>query len=172
VKPSEYVNLWANAAAENYKDGMPIDESLMAARIVALLEAVEGARKIMPMSDPKVGNPSPGSIATEALAEAFHNVYQAEAKRQGDVRHKDAYADLPENIKEYDRVLARYVLAMFAPGSISREDEDALNTYCETMLHAYFTRRRNDGLEKAETEADKDYAAIAHLRAALALREK
>lgn len=93
-------------------------------------------------------------------------------KRQGDVRHKDAYADLPENIKEYDRVLARYVLAMFAPGSISREDEDALNTYCETMLHAYFTRRRNDGLEKAETEADKDYAAIAHLRAALALREK
>src|SRR5574343_721684 len=108
-------------------------------------------------------------------------------KRQGDVRHKDAYADLPENIKEYDRVLARYVLAMFAPGSItaegynpalsgqgliSREDEDALNTYCETMLHADFTRRRNDGLEKAETEADKDYAAIAHLRAALALREK
>jgi hypothetical protein len=45
MKPSEYVNAWANAAAENYKDGMPIGESLVAARIVALLEAVEGSCK-------------------------------------------------------------------------------------------------------------------------------
>lgn len=33
-----------------------------------------------------------------------------EAKRQGDVRHKDKYQDLPENIKEFDRVLARFIL--------------------------------------------------------------
>jgi len=52
--------------------------------------------------------------AVESLAAKFHEVYQVEAKRQGDVRHKDAYADLPGNIKEFDRVLARYVLSNFA----------------------------------------------------------
>lgn len=51
----------------------------------------------------------------ESLASKFHEIYQAEAKRQGDVRHKDAYTDLPENIKEFDRVLARYVLLNFVP---------------------------------------------------------
>ena len=52
--------------------------------------------------------------AIENLSEKFHAIYQAEAKRQGDIRHKDAYADLPENIKEFDRVLARFVLAEFS----------------------------------------------------------
>ena len=51
----------------------------------------------------------------ESLARKFHEVYQQEAKRQGDVRHKDDYDDLPENIKEFDRVLARFVLANFRP---------------------------------------------------------
>ena len=46
----------------------------------------------------------------ENLAREFHEVYQREAKRQGDVRHKDNYDELPENIKEFDRALARYVL--------------------------------------------------------------
>ncbi len=46
----------------------------------------------------------------EPLANLFHNIYQEEAKRQGDVRHKDDYDDLPENIKEFDRVLAKFVL--------------------------------------------------------------
>lgn len=45
----------------------------------------------------------------EQLAREFHAVYQAEAKRQGDVRHHDDYDALPENIKEFDRVLARHV---------------------------------------------------------------
>ena len=43
------------------------------------------------------------------MSKIFHNIYQKEAKRQGDVRHADKYEDLPENIKEFDRVLARYV---------------------------------------------------------------
>ncbi len=51
--------------------------------------------------------------AIEALAAKFHEIYQAEAERQGDVRHQKEYADLPENIKEYDRALAKYVLANF-----------------------------------------------------------
>lgn len=49
----------------------------------------------------------------ESLAAKFHDIYQQEAKRQDDVRHKDAYADLSENIKEFDRALARYVLENF-----------------------------------------------------------
>ena len=50
----------------------------------------------------------------ESLAAEFHRVYQAEAKRQGDVRHKDAYDDLAENIKNFDRALARHVLCFIA----------------------------------------------------------
>ncbi len=48
--------------------------------------------------------------AVEALSRKFHEVYQEEAKRQGDVRHEDRYEDLSEEVKEFDRVLARYVL--------------------------------------------------------------
>lgn len=57
----------------------------------------------------------------EALAREFHAVYQAEAKRQGDMRHADEYDDLPENVKEYDRVLARYVLERYVPAAALRE---------------------------------------------------
>lgn len=46
----------------------------------------------------------------EKLAAKFHEIYQKEAKKQGDIRHSDEYEDLSENIKEFDRVLARYVI--------------------------------------------------------------
>ena len=46
----------------------------------------------------------------EMLAYELHRVYQDEAKRQGDVRHHDKYSALPENIKEFDRVLARFII--------------------------------------------------------------
>ena len=46
----------------------------------------------------------------EQLASELHDIYQKEAKRQGDHRHFDKYEDLAEPIKEYDRVLARYIL--------------------------------------------------------------
>ena len=55
------------------------------------------------------------NIEVEKLAATFHEIYQREARRQGDVRHADKYEDLPENIKEFDRVLARYVLQNFQP---------------------------------------------------------
>ena len=47
----------------------------------------------------------------EVLSSQLHDIYIQEAKRQGDVRHKDKYEDLTENIKEFDRVLARFILA-------------------------------------------------------------
>ncbi len=64
----------------------------------------------------------------ETLAAKFHEIYMIEARRQGDVRHKDAYADLADNVKEFYRVLARYVLANFAAptpreASVSAERE-------------------------------------------------
>lgn len=47
----------------------------------------------------------------EKLSAEIHTLYQAEAKRQGDVRHHDDYEVLPENIKEFDRVIARFILS-------------------------------------------------------------
>jgi hypothetical protein len=46
---------------------------------------------------------------TEARSADAHAVYQKEAHRRGDVRHPDAYADLSDATKEWDRVLVRWV---------------------------------------------------------------
>jgi hypothetical protein len=46
----------------------------------------------------------------EDLAAKLHTLYQLEAKRQGDVRHHDDYAQLAENTKAFHRVLARFIL--------------------------------------------------------------
>jgi len=44
----------------------------------------------------------------ERAAAGAHEAYQREAHRRGDVRHADAYADLPDATKEWDRVLCRW----------------------------------------------------------------
>lgn len=59
--------------------------------------------------------PKKASMSIETLSSQLHDVYIKEAKHQGDVRHKDAYEELPENIKEFDRVLARFILENFVP---------------------------------------------------------
>lgn len=46
----------------------------------------------------------------EKLAAKFHEVYQKEAMRQDDELKSIKYEDLPEQTKEFDRVLARHVL--------------------------------------------------------------
>ena len=64
-------------------------------------------------------NPEPYAeyVATvEALSARLHEIYQAEAHRRGDVRHADAYEDLPDATKEWDRVLARWILTWWVPG--------------------------------------------------------
>lgn len=54
-------------------------------------------------------------LDVEALSARLHEIYQAEAHRRGDVRHADAYEDLPNDTKEWDRVLARWILAHWTP---------------------------------------------------------
>lgn len=54
-------------------------------------------------------------VDLEALSGRLHDIYQKEAHRRGDVRHADSYADLSEDTKEWDRVLARWILEHFAP---------------------------------------------------------
>ena len=55
------------------------------------------------------------TIKIESLAEKFHEIYQKEARKQNDIRHADDYKSLPENIKEFDRVLAKYVIENYEP---------------------------------------------------------
>jgi len=54
----------------------------------------------------------------EDLAAKLHTLHQREAKRQGDVRHQDAYAQLAENTKEFHRVLARFILKYASPDTV------------------------------------------------------
>lgn len=68
--------------------------------LVGLRQAV--LERLKPKSDYK--------DLVEVLSEKFHYIYQQEARRQGDMRHNDDYGELAENIKEFDRVLARYIL--------------------------------------------------------------
>lgn len=68
-------------------------------------------------------------MEVEELSRKFHDIYQQEAKRQADlgidkVRHPDNYDDLPERTKEYDRVLARYVIA-YAQSKFASAIEEA-----------------------------------------------
>lgn len=55
------------------------------------------------------------AVNVEALSARLHEIYQKEAHRRGDVRHADAYEDLPDATKEWDRVLARWILAHWTP---------------------------------------------------------
>lgn len=46
----------------------------------------------------------------EPLSARLHAIYQREARRQGDIRHPDDYEALPEHTKDFDRVLAHFIL--------------------------------------------------------------
>jgi hypothetical protein len=55
------------------------------------------------------------NVDIELLAGRLHDIYQKEAHRRGDVRHVDRYEDLSEETKEWDRVLASWILQHWDP---------------------------------------------------------
>lgn len=57
----------------------------------------------------------PRDVDIEELSSRLHDVYQLEAHRRGDVRHAGRYEDLSEDTKEWDRVLARWIVHNFVP---------------------------------------------------------
>jgi hypothetical protein len=64
----------------------------------------------------------------EALSAQLHDIYQQEAKRQGDVRHHDAYSALKESTKEFDRVLARFIVKHASIESVTTMLADPLES--------------------------------------------
>jgi hypothetical protein len=58
----------------------------------------------------------------EQLSARLHDIYQKEAHRRGDVRHADAYHELDEDVKEWDRVLARWIIQHWTPKFHPGED--------------------------------------------------
>ena len=60
--------------------------------------------------DVKAGELLPWNV--EELSSILHDIYQKEAHRRGDVRHNDDYNKLAESTKEWDRVLARWILEL------------------------------------------------------------
>jgi hypothetical protein len=63
--------------------------------------------------------------AVEERSADAHGVYQQEAHQRGDVRHPDAYADLSEATKEWDRVLVRWVLSATREQLHSNDGEES-----------------------------------------------
>ena len=80
--------------------------------------------------------PEPTEEQVEQMAKWFHAVYQTEARRQKDIRHSDFYDQLPENIKDYDRALARYVLNLLLPAA------EALRKVAEHEIKHEITTQR------------------------------
>lgn len=97
-------------------------------------------------------SPQP-SWEIEALSKTLHGIYQAEAKRQGDVRHKDAYEDLPENIKEFDRVLARFISKLLLE---VREDEGLKYRKDGWILERDIKEAEQRGYKKGRSEQFAD----------------
>ena len=78
-------------------------------------------------------------FSRKGLAREFHEVYQVEAKRQGDVRHHDDFDDLASNIQEFDYALADYLLpvmlALLADAELAAELESKLWLMQYDKLH-------------------------------------
>lgn len=51
------------------------------------------------------------NLIIEQLSAKLHDIYICEARRQDNTRHPAAYDALSEPVKEYDRVLARFIMA-------------------------------------------------------------
>jgi hypothetical protein len=99
----------------------------------------------------------------EELSAEFHAIYQAEARRQGDVRHAESYDDLPDNIKEFDRVLARHVLAALAKAEQTANDYGRIAK--ERLDRALLAEQeRDEANERADEMARAPYGEYDAMR--------
>lgn len=65
-----------------------------------------------------------GGLSLDNLASRLHQVYQEEIRRQGKKsKHSDFFTELPKDIADLDRALAKYVLRLLK----ERDDEWRLN---------------------------------------------
>ncbi len=93
-----------------------------------------------------------GDWELETLSSKLHDIYQEEAHRQeaagiGPARHYDEYEMLSEPVKEFDRVLARYILerdassrdaALVEAMEVTKEIKDRFRTLaaCDAIIAA------------------------------------
>lgn len=93
----------------------------------------------------EVGEEQPDDTVEE-LSAIFHDIYQKEAHRQeaaglGSARHYDEYEKLSEPVKEFDRVLARYVIDLIAKARA--EERDAIMKELQ-LLPSYSGQKISD----------------------------
>jgi hypothetical protein len=101
TKPDVYVRFWIERDTE-----------------VAMLTASDFRAAMLERDELRVENErlqATPAIDIETLSARLHDIYQKEAHRRGDVRHEDAYESLPEPTKEWDRVLARWIVQHWRP---------------------------------------------------------
>ncbi len=88
----------------------------------------------------------------EQLAREFHNVYQLEARLQGDDSPAEDYDSLSDKVKEFDRVLARHVF----------EKLERPATRLATLVNKLTAEWRHQGTVAGviDPELDEEMAAI------------
>lgn len=103
----------------------------------------------------------------ESLSAKLHNVYMSESLRQRDIRYEQVYDKLPENVKEYDRVLARYIITQLKE---AEERGRELNRGREAHQEA-FREGRQAGKEATEFELKNLQEMTAYQEGAEAMRK-
>ncbi len=104
----------------------------------------------------------------ERLSKELHAIYQKEARRQAKtgedtVRHPNDYDALPEHTKEYDRVLARYILSLLDYYRELCNSKDDLSAASEKRLLSELMEVRAAG-KRIMAERDTTRTELAQVR--------
>lgn len=106
--------------------------------------------------------PTDESWEIEKLSSKLHDIYQKEAHRQedlgiGSARHYDEYEKLSEPVKEFDRVLARYIIDL-----LQKEREKAFEAGLNSTSGriASFQNGYNHGKSEGYLVTKRTYEAV------------
>lgn len=93
----------------------------------------------------------------ENLASRLHQVYQEELKRQGKKsKYSDFYTELPEDIKDLDRALARYINSFIIPNRVNQTRAET----AREIKEKWNQRLKEVKEELAETSHSPHYEGI------------